>query len=285
MRMSPLIGTPATPASPVLELTGESTPVARLLADLWVKRDLLVMLARKDFSARYRSSRLGLAWSVFVPLLQGTVLAIVFTRIVRVSSSYDYVVGVIAAVPLWTYFATSLSAASTALVDAGPVATRVYFPRLLVPAVPPLANLPAATVAFLVAVGVLLLRGDPIGATLLLAPAALLLAALLTVGFGAVAALLHVYFRDVRYLVQAGLLVWFYGTPVFYPLELAPRTMRPFLLANPMTGVMQLLRMTLFGRATYLGWALGSAALWTVVLCAVALAAYCRHDRIAVDRL
>ncbi len=271
--------------SRVLELTGESTPLRRLVGDLWAKRDLLLMLARKDFSARYRSSKLGLAWSVFVPLLQGIVLAVVFTKIVKVPSNDDYVAGVIAAVPLWTYFGTALGTGSTSLVDAGPVATRVYFPRLLVPAVPPMANMPAVGISMIVGLGVLGVRGGDLRLTQLLLPAPVLLAAVLTFGFAALASLLHVYFRDVRYLVQAGLLVWFYGTPVFYPLELAPPTLRPLILANPITGVMQLLRYALFGRASYLAIALASSIAWVIVLLTLVLVTYRRHDRIAVDRL
>src|SRR5436305_10109124 len=126
---------PSSAEKPVLELTGETTPLPVLLGDLWSRRSLLPMLAAKDFHSRYRSASLGVLWSVFLPLLQGAVLAAVFTKIVKIHTPYSYPVFVLSGMVTWSYFTQSLSASSTSIVDGAAIAGKVYFPRLLLPAV------------------------------------------------------------------------------------------------------------------------------------------------------
>src|SRR5205807_10064823 len=99
-----------------------------------------------------------------------------------------------------------------------------------------------------------------------------------------VLAALHVYFRDVRYLVQAALLAWFYVTPVFYPLRLA-KGLAPWIRANPATGAVELMRAATVGADP--GWlpAGGGSLAWPATLFAAALVLYRRHDRVFVDLL
>src|SRR6201989_876306 len=106
------------PQLAVLELAGESTPVKDLLRGVARSWRLLPMLAKQDYVARYRSAMLGLLWSVFLPLLQGAVLAVVFTHVVRIhSDAPSYPVFVLAGMTAWAYLSTSWSLGSTAIVD------------------------------------------------------------------------------------------------------------------------------------------------------------------------
>lgn len=270
--------------APVLELTGEAVPVRVLLRDLRRRWRLLPMLARKDYRSRYRSASLGLAWSVFLPLLQGAVLAVVFTRFVRIPTEEPYPVFILAGITTWSYFSQSLSAASTAIVDRGAVAGKLYFPRMILPGVPVLAN--SVGFAISMAVVVVLLPVFDVGITprLLLLPLAMALTAVLAYALGALASVGHVYFRDIRYIVSAGVLVLFYATPVIYPPELAGH-LRWALDLNPATGMIGLIRWCIFGEVAGLGRSLLSTAVWLLVLTAGVLLAFRRHERIAVDRL
>lgn len=276
----------ARPARPVLELTGEKTPVRVLLSDLWTHRALLPMLARKDFHSRYRSASLGVVWSVVLPSFQGALLAVVFTRFVKVpvTTGTSYPVFILGAMFTWSYFAQSLGAGSTAIVDMGSIVGKVYFPRLIVPAVPAAANL----VGYSVSTGVLVLLmigfGVPFRIGILLLPVAMALTATLAVLFSQLVAVLHVYFRDMRYLVQVSLLTGLYATPVIYPLERA-RDLRALLIANPMTGPVQLVRQAVFGEAASLAASIAASLAWTIGLLVVILLTYRRHERVAVDRL
>lgn len=269
---------------PVLELSGERTPVRDLVADLVRRRALVAMLARQDFAARYRSAALGLTWTVALPLLQGAVLAVVFTRIVRVRTDEPYIAFVLVGIATWAYVNGSVASASTAVVDGGSLATKIYFPRLVLPAVAPTANLVGYGISMLIGVAVAVAQTGAVHPHLLLLPVAMALAYALVLVVSAGAALLHVYSRDVRYVVTAVLMVAFYATPVIYPLQLAGG-LTPYVLANPATGVVQLTRWCVFGQADHVGagllWTLG----WVVVLTALVLRSYGRHERTACDRL
>jgi ABC-type polysaccharide/polyol phosphate export permease len=118
----------------------------------------------------------------------------------------------------------------------------------------------------------------------LLVPAVLLLLAL-TIVFAAVLAALHVYFRDVRYLVQAGLLLAFYLTPVFYPLDRAPAALADVVKVNPTTGVIELYRAATVGADAHYGVAVAISVAWALVLAAAAARLYARYDRVFADLL
>jgi lipopolysaccharide transport system permease protein len=269
----------------VLDLTGEATPLARLVGDLWRGRRLLPMLAAKDFHSRYRSASLGVLWSVFLPLVQGAVIAVVFTRVVRVSTGVSYPVFVVSGIVTWSYFSQSLTAGSTAIVDASDMAGKVYFPRLILAGVPALANMVSFAISSAVILILMGLFGVTYQWTLVLLPAAMFLALVLSILISAITMLAHVYFRDVRYIVQATLLVALYATPIIYPLEKA-HSLRPLLVfGNPMTGIIQLTRFAVFGKADSLGVAVAVSCAYLVALTLVTLVAYRRHERIAVDRL
>jgi lipopolysaccharide transport system permease protein len=268
----------------VLELDGRPTPVRVLLGDLLRARGLLVMLARQDFAARYRSAVLGLAWTVFLPLLQGAVLALVFTHVVKVHTDVPYAGFVLVGMATWGYLNGALSAASTSIVDGGALATKVYFPRLVLPSVAPTSGLVGYALSMVVAVGVSIGQQGEVHWQLVVLPAAMVLAFLLITSLSAVTALLHVWFRDVRYVVTALLLIAFYATPVIYPLSLA-KGLEPYVIANPATGVVQLARWCVFGSADRVGVSVAVTAAWTVVLLVITVVSYARHERTACDRL
>ena len=280
-----------TTSAPVLELTGERTRVRVLFRDLWSHRDLLGLLARQDYKSRYRSASLGLAWSVLMPLLQGVVIAVVFSRLVGGGLTRVYLPYVMSGVASFGYFSSSLTVAATSIVDSSGIAGRIYFPRLLLPAVAPTANLPGACVSFVIATVVALGLGRRPGWHLLLLPCAVLLLWLLAVVAGALLTLLHVYSRDVRYLVQAGLIVLFYATPLIYFLPGTPGTralpqgLVPYVLANPATGAVQLMRLDVIGKASDVGPAVAITGAWIVALLVVTVMLYARRERTACDRL
>jgi lipopolysaccharide transport system permease protein len=271
-------------AVPVLELDGRPTPVRVLLSDAFAARGLMVMLARQDFAARYRSAVLGIAWTVFLPLLQGAVLALVFTRVVKVRTTEDYAGFVLLGMATWGYLNGALSAASTSIVDGGALATKLYFPRLVLPSVAPASNLVGYALSLVVAVGVALGQAKVVHWQLVLLPAAMALAFVFITALSAVTALLHVWFRDVRYVVTALLLIAFYATPVIYPLSLAG-DLEAYVIANPATGIVQLTRWCVFGHADAVGAAVAVTAGWTLLLVLAAVMAYARHERTACDRL
>jgi lipopolysaccharide transport system permease protein len=270
---------------PTVHLTNRPAHLSTLLRETWQARGLMMLLARRDFYVRYRRAALGVLWAVLLPLSQAVVLSLVLGRVTHLASSSaaPYPVFVIAGITAWSFFSTAMSAAATSIVDGSGMSTKVYFPRMLLPAV----SVSSAAIGFVLNTGVLLLLcvffGIGLSRILLLVPA-VLLAAALTMSFGLVLSVAYVYFRDVRYLLDAAQRAWFYVTPVFYSLNRLG-SFRPFILANPATGVVELYRAGTVGAdpgwLPSLWWSLG----WTAVMGALGLWLHRKHDRLVTDLL
>ncbi len=269
---------------PVLELHGRPETRRAWFAEVWAYREVLGMLVRKDFQTRYKRATLGLAWAVVVPVLQGAIMAVVFSRVVKTGGGGHFAIYVMGGVVAYAYFSTALAAATAAIVDGAGLTDKVWFPRAILAAVPCLSNLIGLAVTVVVlAIASLFFGIYPSARTLLLVPAMALLVAL-ALALGLVLSALNVYFRDVKFLVQAALLVWLYVTPILYPQHLL-HGLGPWLDANPLTGVV-----TVFHMAT-----IGSGGPWvrpvlisigvTIVLMIAGLEGQRRHDRLFVDLL
>lgn len=242
------------------------------------------MLARKDFQTRYKRASFGVLWAVAVPLLQGLVLAVVFSRVVRFGGAEGYGAYVFAGVVAFSYFSATVSSGATAIVDGAGLTDKVWFPRVLLALVPAAANL----VSLGVSVGVLLvilplLDGDISPSLLLLVPGIVLVVAF-TTALTLVISALHVYYRDVKFLVQAALLVWLYVTPIIYPKELLGG-LAGWADLNPMTGVVSLFQRAVLSGDDALARPIGLSVAITVLLTVVGLEAQRRHDRLFVDLL
>jgi lipopolysaccharide transport system permease protein len=272
-------------SAPRFDLRSERTSPLLLAKELWAARQLLVILARKEFHVRYRRASFGMLWALGLPLLQSLVMAVVFSHIVRVHNAPHYAVFILSGMTAWIFFVTALSAGSTAIVDNSDLSSKVYFPRLLLP----LAQIGTALYGFVITVGILLVLSPILHVglglhTLWLIPASVLLIAV-AMGFGLVDSALHVYFRDVRYIVSAAVIVWMYVTPIIYPPADVPHALRTVLDINPMTGVVDLFHTATVGALgaspvavlVSIGWALG--------LLTLGIALHCRYDRVFTDLL
>lgn len=268
------------------ELTGERTTLRQLLRDLWESRELLRILARRDFHVRYRRPTLGVAWAVALPLIQAVVLAIIFSRVVRVETGVHHAVFMYSGILPWTFFSSTITQATRSIPMGAGIASKVYFPRAILP----LVSVGSSLYGVLPNVGALLVFAVVFDVglserTLLLIPAFVLMLAL-TAAFGLLLAAIHVYMRDMGFIVQAVTQVWFYGSAVIYPLSLAPEgPLRFAIRANPATGVVEAWRAAIIGlnpdwlQAVW--WTVG----WTGVLLVAAAILYRRYDRTFIDLL
>jgi ABC-type polysaccharide/polyol phosphate export permease len=270
-------------AEPCFDLRGEHGDARTLLRDLWSSRQLVSVLARKEFLVRYRRATFGVAWVVALPLVQAGVLAVVLPKLVRFDTPGTYLTFVFAGTTAWAFFSGSVTTGAGSIVEGQSVSTRVYFPRLVFPVVAVLANAFGLVPAVAVLVAMVAVEGEA-GLHLLWLVPGVALAVALTAALGAVLAGLHVYFRDVRYLTQAALLALFYVTPVIYPLA-EVGALRRWIEVNPLTGVVELFRAGTVGADP--GWeaAVAWSAGWTAALLVAALLLHRRFDRVFVDLL
>lgn len=254
----------------------------------WRHREVLWILARTTFNVRYKRASFGVLWAVAVPAVQAAALAFVFSHFVRTTAGYSYSAYAVSGVLAWGYVSQVLPLAGTAIVDANTLTDKLWFPRSLLVLVHCLANLPG----FLISMGLMVIALPLLGAhiglhTLLLLPAILVLLAFCT-ALSLLLAALHVYFRDVRYLLQASLLVLFYLTPAVYP-QRSVGAFGPWMAVNPFTGVMSLFHLAVVGSGDLwspnLSLSILITLVSTVLLWALAIEVHRRRDRLFVDLL
>ena len=267
------------------DLEGERSKLRQIFVDSWRSRDLIIMLSRKDFFVRYRRASFGLLWAVGLPAFQALVLAVVFSRLIRFETSVPYGVFVFAGITPWSYFNSSISSAATSIVDGQSLATKVYFPRAILPFVVIGANFIAFLPAVVVLVAFALVSGVSIGWNIFLLIPATLVLLMLTAAFSLVLSAAHVYFRDVRYVVAAAMIAWMYGTPVIYPIDKMHGVIRTLIEINPATGMVELFREAVGvhdpGWAAALPWTFA----WMGALFIIAAILHRRFDRVFVDLL
>ena len=272
-------------APPSIDLQGEATSPVHLVKEVWQARQLMLILARKEFHVRYRRAAFGLLWAIGLPLLQSAVMAVVFSKVAKIGHAPHYPIFILSGMTAWVYFTAVLTVGSTAVVDGADISSRVYFPRILMPLVQVATGLYGFVITLVITLILCPLLGAPLGTSLvLLVPGTLLLIAL-TTGFCLVDSALHVYFRDVRYMVTAAVIVWFYVTPIIYPSSDAPHVLRSLINLNPMTGVVDLFHAGLLGTSGGLGFPVLVSCLWTAGLLVVGIGLHCRFNRVFADRL
>lgn len=224
------------------------------LVDLWHARELLRQFVAKELRIRYKNSTLGFLWSMLTPAM----MTLVFTALFGLAFNLDiddYPSFFLSGYLLWQFFQTSSQSSITAIVGNGQLIKKVYFPREVLPLSMVLAQLTHFLLAMVV-LGPFLIVTRGWGVLWHL-PAALLVVGLLTVftsGMAMVFAGANVPFRDLQELIVVIFLVWFYATPVLYPLALLEASTNPIVRVlatvsswNPMSWFVELFRSTTYG--------------------------------------
>lgn len=286
----------AAPQAAGFSISSRPEGPATLLRRLWQSQELIAVLARREFYVRFKRAILGVVWAIAVPALQAAVMIVVFSRIVPISTGKPYITFVFAGTAVWSFFAAALGNASTAIVDGVSLASKIYFPRAVLPLVSVGASIYGLAVGLAILGVVDAVDTGHIGVEiLLLLPGAGLLV-VLAAGLGLVTSALHVYLRDVRFLVQAALLVWIYITPIFYPLtrpdaasgilvSTVQGPLRAVVLANPLTGIVELFRAATIGADSDIGLALVASIGWAAAALVLGVLVQSRFDRRFADLL
>jgi lipopolysaccharide transport system permease protein len=220
------------------------------ISELWHSREILYFLAWRDVKVRYKQAALGVAWAVLQPLLTMIIFASFFGRLAKIpSDGVPYPLFSYAALVLWTYFAVTLSQVGNSLVTNSSLITKIYFPRVLLPAAAAFGGLLDLLVSSVFLVGMLFYYHVAPRWTMLLAPLFIVQTVLLVMGVGMLLAALNVRYRDVKYTIPFLTQIGLYVTPVIYPVSFLPQRLQAWVALNPMTGVIQGFRSCLFGGA------------------------------------
>ncbi|MFQ5477088.1 MAG: ABC transporter permease [Candidatus Binatia bacterium] len=211
-------------------------------------RDCLWLLCSRSLKVRYRRSVLGFGWSLLYPLGTMMVLTAVFSRVFPAVE--HYAVYVIVGVLVWGFFSLACVQAMDGLLGASGVMRKVFVPAVLFPLSMISANFVNLLLSLLVLPLVVLLSGAAPGFHPLLLLEALACLFAFTTGLGLMLAAANLFFNDVRYFFEGSLLLWFYATPVVYPVEVLPERYRALLVTNPFFWLLEMFRAPLLeGRA------------------------------------
>jgi ABC-2 type transport system permease protein len=202
------------------------------------------LLAVTDFRLRFFGSVLGYLWQVIHPLLLFGVLYVVFTEVVRIGSDVPfYGVALLSGIVLFVFLSEATSQAVQSLVEREPIVRKIQFPRLAVPLSVVLTALFRLSLNLLVVFVFLLAAGGEPRVSWLQLPLLIALLATLGAGLAALLSALYVHFRDVKPIWDVVLQVIFYGSPIFYPIDVITNdTARELLMLNPFAAILQQFR-------------------------------------------
>jgi ABC-type polysaccharide/polyol phosphate export permease len=213
--------------------------------ELWRARRLLKTMVVRELKVRYKNSILGFAWSMVTPLALMAVFTFIFTKVFKTEIK-DFQVFFLAGFLPWQFFSNAATGAVDTVVNNGNLIKKVYFPREILPLTTVMSQAVHFVLAMLVFGTYMLIIGYNFLPYLPLLLLVILLQTIFTSGIAMLFAAANVRFRDLRELVPVLFLIWFYGTPIIYPIERAPLEYQRILKLNPMTLFVQLYRDILY---------------------------------------
>lgn len=206
--------------------------------DLFRYRELFYFLAWRDVLVRYKQTVIGVLWAVIRPLLTMLVLTFAFGRVAKLpAEGMPYPVMVFAAMVPWQLFSTSLMEGSGSLINNSNLISKVYFPRLIVPASAVIVSFVDFAISMVLLAGIMAIYKVGVGLPILMLPVFTAVALLASAGAGIWLAALNVKYRDFRYVVPFIVQFGLYVTPVGFSSSLVPEKWRLLYSFNPMVGV------------------------------------------------
>src|SRR5690554_766449 len=260
------------------------------LYDLWRYRDLLMMFVRRDFVSLYKQTILGPLWFVVQPLLTTLMFIIVFDIVAEIPTdgippALFYLSGLV----VWNYFSTCLTKTSNTFSANAEIFGKVYFPRLVVP----LSNVISALISFGIQLTLLFVllgyfyffhdSGIYLNRYLVFLPFLLILIALLSLGLGIIISSLTTKYRDLVFLVNFGVQLLMYATPVIYPLSFFEGKYKVLILANPLTPIIEIFRYSILGVGEINLWHVAYSVLFTTITLLLGVLVFNRVEKSFID--
>ncbi|MDH5525494.1 MAG: ABC transporter permease [Desulfobulbaceae bacterium] len=240
--------------------------------DIWRYRELFYVLSWRDISVRYKQTVIGIVWAVLRPLLTMVVFTVIFGKLAKLPAEggAPYSIMVYAAMLPWQFFASSLTGSSNSLIGNTNLITKVYFPRLIIPASTIISNLVDFVISFVILVILLFYYRFSPSWQIMWVPVFLFVAFLASFGLGLLLTALNVKYRDFRiivpFIVQFGL----YISPVGFSSNVIPDHYRLLYSLNPMVGVIDGFRWAILGGEAKIYW-LGFFVSLLITLCLLAI--------------
>jgi lipopolysaccharide transport system permease protein len=271
------------PEKPLVSIRAGGVLSSVDLKSLWAYRELFYFLTWRDIKVKYKQTVLGAAWAVIQPLLTTIIFSIFFGNLARLpSDGIPYLLFAFAALLPWTFFSNAVTKSGNSLVGNANLITKVYFPRMIIPAAAVAAGLIDLMIAFVILLVLAPYYGVGMTWNLLMAPALVVLTALLAMAVGMWASALNVKYRDIHHTIPFAIQLTMFATPIIYPVSMVPDRWRWALNLNPLSGIIEGYRAAFFGLP--FNWAaLATSAAITLALLFYAVYYFKRVERTFAD--
>ncbi len=234
-------------------------------SELWRYRDVAVQIAARDVKVRYRQTVLGAAWAVLQPVGTMIVFTIFFGHVAGIASDgVPYWLFSLTALVPWTFFSTALLLGSDSMVSNSSLVSKIYFPRIFIPAGVAAAGLVDLAIGIVIVLVAAAIAGYTPSVELLAVPFLVVVMVAAALGVSSALSAVNVRYRDVRYVVPFAVQLWLFATPIAYPSSLLHEPWRTLSALNPMAGVVEGFRWAVLRNV---------AAPWTMMLVSAGSAA------------
>ena len=277
--------TPTVPAPETIRLE-PTKGFSRVLApkELWRYRDLAGQIALRDITVRYRQTALGGAWAVLQPIGFMVVFSLIFGNVAGIASNgLPYPLFSLAALVPWTFFSTAVLLGSDSLVANSALVSKIYFPRIFMPAGVVVAGFVDMAIALVILMIIVFAWGFVPSVAILAVPLLVMIAAAAALGIAAALSAINVRYRDVRYVIPFAIQMGLFISPVVYPSSEIEQPLRTLSAINPMVGVIEGFRWATLGTGNAPWDLIGISAVTAVVVLAAGLAYFDRVERAFAD--
>ena len=218
------------------------------LREVFHYRELLWMLAYRDYKVRYAQTAIGFGWAFIQPLLTLLIFILVFNKAAKVSTGeIPYPIYAMTGMWAWSYFSYVMTQAGQSIIGAQSLITKVYFPRIIIPVSKSIVGFIDFLVAFVMLVALMIWYRFIPSSNLIFLPVMIIIVIILSLSLGIWFSALTIRFRDVQYIIPFIVQIGLYLTPVAYPSSLIPEKYKTLYYLNPMAGVMDGFRWCVFG--------------------------------------
>lgn len=219
------------------------------LREIWARRELLYFLTWRDIKVRYKQTAMGAAWAIIQPVFMMLTFAVFFGLLIGIrTGGMPFLLFFYCGIMPWTFFSAAINAGMGSLIGSSNLITKVYFPRIIVPAAAVGALLIDLAITLVILVGLGFYYGIPLTWNLAMFPVLILMTVGLSFEFGLWLSALTVTYRDIRHALPFVLQLWMFWTPIVYPLSIVPAKWRWVMYINPLTGIVEGLRAVFTGQ-------------------------------------
>ena len=241
-------------------ITPERSSFKLNLNEIWEYKDLLYLLVKRDFVAIYKQTILGPIWFFIQPIFTSLIFTVIFGRLAQISTDgLPPMLFYLAGTTLWNFFKDCVMKTSGTFKDNQHVFGKVYFPRLVSPISVVISNLLKFIIQFflfIVFYFYFMAKGVAIGPQwqIFLIPLLVIMISGIGLGLGIIITSLTTKYRDLNFLLEFGIQLFMYATPVIYPLSAVPEKYQYLAVLNPMTSIIETFKVGFLGSGTFSWW-------------------------------